>query len=427
MTEERKYWEPDIETMPLDKLRELQVQRLQKIVTRAYEKTKLYRRKFDQAGVKPSDIKALDDLRKLPLTEYLTDFCQTPLEDKMAIPMSKVKQVCSTSGTVSGFTQPVPLSEGDFRTQCVNALARFRWAAGERPNDVIQCLLPWNCQLVAIRALGAGILLEQTGRGKLDNQIKLAKIMGVTVLEQMASLVLSYFERAKELGIDIRETKLRLIFSVGEGWAESYKKKVEAVYGTPFRSFYGVTEAGELAYECEYGGGMHIAADLCIIEVIDPETKQVLGPGEEGELVVTNLIREAIPVIRYRVGDIAKILPYEPCLCGRTLPKMSMVKGRISQLVNVKGRKLFPMDVEEIVGNIPDLGHEYQIILDRPGEQEKLKVRVEYAPEVKKLTNLRKRVEEELNQSLGVESEVELVPVGSIGRALFKAQRVVAN
>ena len=352
---ERRFWEPEIETMSSDKLKKLQDERLKEIVAHAYERTALYKRKFDQAGVKPSDINTLADLNKLPLTEYLADFCQTPLEEKLAIPPEEVKQVCSTSGTVSGFTQPVLLSEKDFQTQCVNALARARWMIGERPSDTIQSLVPWNCQLAGIRALGANVLLSQTGRGNLDNQIKLAMLTNVTVLEHMPSLVLGYFDRAKELGIDIRETNLRLVFGMGEGWAESYKRNIEAEYGVAFRSFYGATEAGELAGECECGGGMHIFSDMCIIEIIDPETHQVLAPGEEGEIVITNLIREAMPVIRYRIGDIAKLLPHEPCPCGRTHPKMSMLKGRSSEMLKVSDKKLFPIDVEEVLGNIPGL------------------------------------------------------------------------
>lgn len=169
---------------------------------------------------------------------------------------------------------------------------------------------------------------------------------------------------------------------------------------------------------------MHIAADRIILEVIDPKTKQLLGPGEEGELVGTNLIRKGIPRIRIRIEDVAKLLPYEPCPCGRTLPKMSKIRGRMVQLLHVSGKEFFPIDVEEALGDIPDLGYEYQIIRDKP-ELDRLKVRVEYKPEIKDLQALANRVEEAFYERLGVGSEIELVPKGSIGRAMFKAQRVI--
>ena len=169
----------------------------------------------------------------------------------------------------------------------------------------------------------------------------------------------------------------------------------------------------------------HYTSDRVILEIINPETGELLGPGEEGELVLTNLIRRAIPRIRIRISDVAKVLPYEPCSCGRTLPKMSSVRGRMVQLINVGGKRFLPIDAEEVLGDIPDLGYEYQIVRDKP-EMDRLKVRVEYKPEVKNLHALSNRIEEAFHHGLGVRSEVELVALGSLGRALFKAQRMVA-
>jgi len=345
------------------------------------------------------------------------------MKEKLAVPWEEVKHYCSTSGT-TGAPEPIPFTRNDFERGCINNLCRATWAMGLRPIDVAQNLSGFVCFSRVSEALGATALKEHAGRGNLDNQIMLAKTTGVTVLEHLPSLALQYFDRAKELGIDLN---VRLVIGLGEPWAESYKKRVEEEYGVTFKSAYGLTEAGELSGECEYGGGMHISADTCILEVIDPETHQVLAPGQEGELVVTNFFRRAVPRIRFRTSDITKILPYEPCPCGRTHPKMAAVKGRLSYVINVRGRKLFPVDVEEVLGSISDLGHEYQIIRDRPGEQERLEVRVEHRPDVKRLDDLENRLKEEFNQKLGVPSEVELVPVGSIGRALFKAQRIVAT
>ena len=427
MAEERKYWDEGIETMPVDGLRKLQEERLQALVARAYEKTALYRRKFDEAGVKPQDIKTIDDLKKLPLTEYLKDFCQTPLSEKMVVPLEEVKVYASTSGTLSGFTQPIPFTRNDFE-KFLDGEGRVRWTMGIRPSDVIQLLHGFHCCPIGIyNRLGATLVLGHSGRGNMDYQLGLIPAMGVTVLEHLPSLVLRYFERASEIGIDIRQTRLRLVFGVGEGWAESYKKKVVAQYGVPFRTCYGAAETPYGAVECEFGGGMHIFGDYSIVEIIDPETGKPLGPGEEGEVVVTYIGGETVPFIRYRMGDVARLLPYEPCPCGRTHPKLSMVKGRVAHITKVAGKRIMPIDVEEVVAATLGLGDEYQIVVDKPGELDKLKLKVEYRPEVGDLGALRNQVEEALYRALGIESEVELVEMGSIGRALFKVQRLITT
>jgi phenylacetate-CoA ligase len=424
MTEERKYWDAEVETMPIDKLRKVQEKNLQEIVARAYEKTALHRRKFDAAGVKPQDINTLDDLEKLPLSEYLEDFCQTPMPEKMTVPMDEVKIVSSTSGTVSGFTQPFPMTQKEWEA-LKDFEARFRWSIGVRPNDIAFVLTGFDCCPEGYKRLGATFLLGHCGRRNMDHQIRLIDVMGVTVLEHLPSLVLMYFGRAKELGIDIKKTKLRLVSGVGEGWAETYKKKVEAEYGFPFRTGYGSVEGGGVAAECEVGKGMHVLSDCCIFEVIDPETKKVLGPGEEGELVCTSFVNQTIPAIRYRMGDVAKILPYEPCPCGRTHPKISMVRGRVGQIMKIKDKKILPIDVEEVVASTPGLGEEYQIIVTKPGEMDRLEVKAEYRPEVEDVTVLTNRFEEAIFNQLGVESKAKLVPQGTLTRAIFKAQRII--
>jgi len=342
------------------------------------------------------------------------------------VPWEEVKRFCSTSGT-TGFPELHPLTREDFEQGCVQNVCRAFWAIGLRPSDKVQNLTPFTCLTLICETLGAGVLGDQVGRGNFDHQIMLANIGNVSVLMQLPSLVFNYFERAKELGIDIKKSKIRLILGLGEAWAESYRRKIEADYGVTFSNAWGLSEAGEIAFECQYKGGMHIGSDRHILEVIDPETGEVVEPGQEGEFVITNFFRKAVPKIRFRTSDIGKILPYEPCPCGRTLPKMSMIKGRMPQIINVKGKRFFPVDVEEVVGSIPGLGYEYQIMLEKPEEQERLKVRAEYIPEVENVAALRKQLEEELCQRLNVESEVELVPKGSIKPSLFKAQRVVTE
>lgn len=424
MPAEKIYWDEEAETIPHNKLIKLQGKQLQELVAYAYEKTKFYKRKFDESGVKPGDINTIDDLKKLPLIED-DEIRNAPLEDKLSVPLSEVHQCCSSSGT-TGFPEPLALTQKDFDIACIDSVARLEWMIGVRPTDLVQHLMGLPCLNLVSRVMRARTMGEQAGRGRLDNQIVLGKMMGVTVLETMPSMAFQYFERAKELGIDIRETHVRLVVGIGEGIAESFKEKAEVDYGPLFRDYYGASTAGELASECESGGGLHIMADRTIMETVNPDTLQMLGPGEEGELVVTNLIRRAIPRIRIRISDVASLLPYEPCPCGRTHPKMSKVRGRMVQRIDIKGKRFFPIDVEEVLGTIPELGYEYQIILDKP-KLERLKLKAEYRPEAKDARSLAKGIGEALYKGLGVESEVELVPRGSIGRVLFKAQRVITT
>jgi phenylacetate-CoA ligase len=413
-----------IEGRPLSKMKEIQEKKLRHLVKWAYDRTKFYRRKWDEVKLKPKDVKKVEDLKKVPLTRYLEDFVKTPISDKLAVPLDEVKEVSSTSGTLSGFTQPFMMTKKEARLYYQNE-ARIRAICGVTPSDVVQVLTGFECCRNGYYYLGSTVLMDHAGRRNLDHQIRLTQVMGVTVLEHLPSHVLLYFERAKELGIEIRQTKLRLVVGVGEGWAEAYRKKVEAEYGIPFRSAYGLVETSVVAGECAEGNGMHMVMDNFIIEVIDPETGENLPPGEKGELVITPLNNVAMPLLRYRTGDVGSLLPYERCRCGVPYPKISLVRGRVSQFIKVNGKRILPMDIEEMVAVTPGLGDEYQIILDRPGELKKLKVKAEIRPETQSAEDAKKKMEENFKKALGIECEVELVPLGSLGRSLFKAQRVI--
>ena len=425
MEKERKYWNEELETMPMDKMRKMQEKRLQSAVAHAYEKSAVYKRKFDEVGLKPSDINTLDDIVKLPLTDDVKDIREAPFEDKLAAPLSEIKMYHSTSGTTTGIPEPIPYTAND-----VNAFfegeSRGRWTMGARPHDVVQILTGFDCCHRGYVGMGATCLLLSAGRGFIDKQISLTQTAGVTIIEHMPSLMLKYFERAKELGFDVRNSKLRYVSGVGEAWAESYKKKVEQDYGLPFKTLWGSVELGGAAAECEEGNGMHIFSDLVYLEILDPVTGEPLPDGEEGEVVVTALLmNEAFPLIRYKVGDVSKIFPYEPCACGRTNPRMLPVKGRISQIVKVADKKVMPLDIEEVMASTEGLASNYQIILDKPGELDKLRVKMEYKPGITDLKELRNRAEEKIYTNLGVDSEVELLETDSIVSDTYKAQRIV--
>ena len=421
--ENKQFWNEEVETMPLERLHKLQEKKLQYAVEWAYDKTSFYRGLFDSAGIKPSDISTIDDLTKIPFTMDIEVATDIPLKDRIAVSDEEIHMYHSTSGTV-GAVVPIPFTHKDEEAFLKEGEARARWTMGVRPSDVVQVLTRFDCCSLGYRELGAASVLMSAGRYNTDHQIHLTKEAGVTVIEHMPSFLLSYFERMEELGIKVGGTKLRMASGVGEGWAKSYKKKVESRFGIPFMTLYGAVEISPFfASECEARNGMHINADQGILEVIDPETGLPLPEGEEGEIVVTMFQREAMPLIRYRVGDIGSIMPYELCPCGRTSPRMSYVKGRVSQRISIGGKKILPIDVEEVVARFDDLENEFRIICEKP-EMDILKIRMEHKDDVKSLKALRGKFEEALLEELGLNAEVDMVPKGSLERVTFKAQRI---
>ena len=378
---------------------------------------------FDQKGIKPKDISTLDDLQSIPFTTDIEIANDILLRDRLAIPEQEIKLYHSTSGTV-GSVVPIPFSKRDEELYLKEGECRGRWTMGVRPRDMVQILTRFDCCLLGYRELGASLILLSAGRYNTDHQIHLTQLGGVTVIEHIPSLVINYFERMRELGIEVKDTKLRMISGVGEGLADSYKQKIERKYGIPFMTSYGAVEiAPFFASECEVREGMHINADLGILEVVDLDTGESLPEGEEGELVVTLFHREAMPLIRYKVGDIASILPYEPCSCGRTSPKISYVKGRVSHTIKINGKRILPIDVEEVLAKVEGVENEFRIILEKP-EMEYLKLKIENKNNVSNLMSLREQVEEAVFCEIGEKAEVEFVPEGSLKRVTFKAQRI---
>jgi phenylacetate-CoA ligase len=420
---DKEYWNQEMETLPSDRLREFQKERLQKAIEWAYTRTTFYRNLFERAGVKPEDISAPEDLSRLPFTSDIEVATDIPLKDRLAVPEGEIKMFHSTSGTV-GAVVPIPFTKRDEELFMREGECRARWTMGVRPWDVVQVLTRFDCCSLGYKELGASLVLLSAGRYNTDHQIHLTKEAGVTVIEHMPSLLLDYFERMEQTGINIKDTKLRMVSGVGEGWAESYKKKIENKYGVPFLTLYGAVETAPFfASECSVRDGLHINADLGILEVIDPDTEKPLPSGEEGELVVTLFQREAMPLIRYRVGDVGSLYPPGACACGRTMPRISYVKGRVSQILRISGKRILPIDVEEVIAKNEELESEFRILV-KEGKMAVLELRVEHKPEARKLSALKDRVEEALFQDLGINSEVGLVPRGTLERVTFKAQRI---
>jgi len=427
MQHKADYWDPELETMPPEKLRELQEERLCALVNRVYQKVPFYQKKLNEARIKPEDIKGLADLPRLPVTEYLEDFVATPLEEKLAVPWELITDILSTSGTLSGFTQPVPFTSQDLDT-AMNLGARSVRMAGVREEDTIQLLIPFDLFVLALKKVASKVIPSIAGRMMLDNQIKLAKVAGATVILIVPSYLLRFCERAKELGIDLKnDTRLRTAIGAGEPLSAPVRNRIEAESGIRYYDLYGSSEGALIGGDCSQRDGLHIWADHYLLEIIDPDSLKPLSPGEEGELVITTLTKEAMPLIRYRTGDVTRLLPNGHCSCGRTHPKIAPIRGRVDHIIKVQGVNLLPSDIEDFIVGTTELGTEFRIIVDRKGALQQLKIEVELAPGVSHTQTLKQKLEAAFEQATSLKSEIELVPPGALPQTQFKAQRIVKN
>ena len=419
------YWEPEIEMMPLDRLKVIQEERFLKAMEYVYDKTAFYKKKFTKAHIHPDDIASLEDLSKLPLTSYLEEFAVTPMEDKLAVDWESVTEIVTTSGTISGTTLPVMTTEKDVE-EGFNLFARVGRMTGIRPDDIIQLLMPWDASVPVMKKLASKVVPGMAGRMILDQQIQLAETVQSTVIFGLPNYVLTFIRRLGELDIDLKkDTSLRLALLGGEPMSVSMKELLYRETGIEFFHMYGFAEVMGIGGECSCKDGMHIWADHYLPEVIDIETLTPLGPGKMGELVITTLTKEAMPLIRYRTGDVTMLLDGGTCQCGRTHPRIGPVRGRVYHMVVVQGKTVFPSDVEDFVVTDSRLGSEYQLIVDEPGELDVLKLRVECRSGVSFSGTLQEELEKAFQKENSIPCEIELVPEGTLMKAQFKAQRIV--
>jgi phenylacetate-CoA ligase len=279
--------------------------------------------------------------------------------------------------------------------------------------------------------IGAKVVPSSTGGTK--RQIKLMKDLGVTAFTSIPSYALYLGETAIDMGIDPRsDLRIKTISCGAESWSESTREKLEELFGCMVFNSYGLSEVGGpgVAFECVAQDGLHVWSDHFLVEVIDPRTGESLPPGEEGELVITTLSREAMPLIRYRTRDIAAILDDGICECGRAHRRISWIKGRTDDMIKVRGVNVFPSQIEHVLMRIPGVGNNYQIVVEKRGHMDELKVRIEvtgeiFKGELKDLVDLRERITSELENTLGLRLAVELVEPGSLPRVEGKAVRVL--
>jgi phenylacetate-CoA ligase len=430
-----RYWEEEIETLPRVGLESIQLKRLQRLVARVYEKVQPYRQKMDEAGIKPEDIRSLADLSKLPFT-YKNDLRDNYPFGLFTVPLDEVVRVHASSGT-TGKSTVVGYTEADIRLWS-GVMARAFCCAGAHSGDMVHNAYGYGLFTGGLGAhygaerLGATVIPVSGGNTK--RQINIMRDFGSTVLMATPSYALNLADAMEEMDVDPSTLSLKVGIFGAEPWSENMREEVERKLNLKAVDIYGLSEiiGPGVAMEClKSSGGMHIFEDHFLPEIIDPDTGEVLPPGEKGELVFTTLTKEAFPLIRYRTKDISRLM-YETCSCGRTLVRMEKVTGRTDDMLIIRGVNVFPSQVEHVLMGIDGVEPHYQIVVEREGNMDTMQVLVEvseniFSDEIRVLERLSKKIKADIKDFLGVTCSVKLVEPKTIQRSEGKAQRVFDN
>ena len=428
-----RYWNEKIETMPKEELQALQLELLQKLVKNTYRDSKFYRERMDAAGVKPEDIKTLDDIRKLPFMKK-TDLRDNYPDKLFVRPYSELVRVHVSSGT-TGKPTVVGYTRKDLENWA-ESLDRGMVSFGMDENDMLENAHGYGLFTGglgvhdAATRLGATVL--PTSTGNTNRQIDLMCDLPVTTIAGTPSYLFHIADTCDQRGIDIRkDTKLRKAIAGGEPWSESMRKKLQDRTGIRVHNCYGASEFyGPMFLECSEQCGAHIWADLCLMEVLHDDGTPCKD-GEKGNIVVTMLQKEAFPLIRYRIGDISSIT-WEKCKCGRTHPRLDRISGRADDMLVVKGINVFPSQIEAVIGEMPFLSPFYMITLDNANYSDHMLVEVELNEEsitddTRKLAEMAKRLDVRLKEILNIKADVKLALPGTLARFEGKSKHVIDN
>ena len=425
------YWNEYYECMDREELEELQLERLKQTVERVYYHVAPYRELMEEAGVKPSDIQSLADLSKLPFMkkQFLRDNYPFGL---FAVPMSEVNRIHSSSGT-SGKPTVVGYTKKDL-DNWAELVARDLTMVGVRPNDIVHVSYGYGLFTGGMGlhdgATKLGATVVPASGGNTKRQVMILADYGATVLACTPSYAMYLAESLEKEGL---RDKIKLKFGVfgAEPWSENMRQELEKKLGIKAYDIYGMSEqmGPGVAMECTEQNGLHVHEDHFIVETIDPETGEVLPPGEKGELVFTSLTKEAFPIVRYRTRDIARLI-MEPCPCGRTSRRIGRIEGRSDDMLIIRGVNVFPSQIEHVLLSVAGIEPQYQLVVDRIGAMDTLEVQVEASKdfpfdEGKKLENLSRQIRKELESSLGISVTVKLVEPESIVRSEGKAKRII--
>ena len=428
---EQNYYQREIETMPVEEIKRLQSEKLVKQVKHVYENVEYYRNLMDEKGVKPEDIKGIEDLHKLPFLSK-ADLRDAYPYGLLAKPLADCVRIQSTSGTtgrrvVAFYTQ----NDSNLWEDCC---ARAIMAAGGTKEDVCQVAYGYGLFTGGAGLNGGshrvGCLTLPMSSGNTERQIQFMMDLSATIICCTPSYAAYIGEALKEQGYKPEDIPLKAGIFGAEPWTEEMRRNIEATLGIKAYDIYGLTETSGpgVAFECCEQSGMHINEDHFLAEIIDPETGEVLPEGEKGELVFTALDKEAFPLLRYRTRDIC-VLSRKKCSCGRTLIKMAKPMGRTDDMLIIRGVNVFPSQIEAVLlkeGYEPN----YQIVVDRANNTDTFDVNVEMTPEqftdkVSEVLAMEKRLSEAMKTMLGINPRVHLVAPKSIARSEGKAVRVI--
>ncbi len=428
-----KYWNEKIETMPIDELRKHQLAKLKEQVKHCYDNSAFYRKKFKIAGLKPNNIKTLEDFQKIPFT------VKDNLRDNYPFGMIAVKpndivEIHASSGTTGN---PIigAYTKNDMSTW-EELMARSIYTTGGRKEDVIHIAYGYGLFTGGLGfhygAQKIGTTIVPISGGMTQRQIKLMQDLGATILCCTPSFAVYLAETMVKEGVNPRrDLKLRIGLFGAEPWSEKIRERIQKELGIEAFDVYGLTElcGPGVSIECNQHKGLHIWEDHFIVETIDPETGEVLPSGEEGELVFTTLTKTGIPMLRYRTRDIS-VVETEKCACGRTHARMMRVRGRSDDMLIIRGVNVFPSQIEYATMGFPELATQYQIVVDRPDALDTFAVKVELTEQASKNAQLDKNalkhsIQDRIHSITGLSAEVEIVKCGEIPRTEGKAKRVL--
>lgn len=428
-------WDQEHEAMSRSELRKLQLRRLQSKVRELYGTVPFYRRAMRELSVSPDGIRSLDDLAKLPFTTK-RDFRDNYPLGLLAMPLEDVVRVHASGGTTGKpILAPYSAADVDLWTEMI---ARALVSGGVTRSDIVHVAFNYGLFTGGLgfhygaERIGATVVPASGGQTK--RQIMLLQDLGSTVLCCTPSYALFLAETALAMGVDLRESRLRIGFFGAEPWSNRMRDEIESKLGIVALDTYGLSEiiGPGVSAECTFKKGMHIHEDHFLPEIVDPASGEPLPYGEEGELVFTTLTKEALPVIRYRTGDVTS-LHSEPCSCGRTLVRMEKITGRTDDMLIVRGINVFPSQIEAVLLRFEGIEPQYQIIVDREQALDDLEVRVEVSKaifsevsdEMRKLESFERTIRAEIESVLGVSARVRLMEPGSLERSEYKARRVI--
>ncbi|HBH86183.1 MAG TPA: phenylacetate--CoA ligase [Syntrophaceae bacterium] len=428
------YWEKNVETMDRESLEAFQLLRIRETVKTAQRST-YYNKLFLDIGLDAESIDSVDVIKSIPFTTK-DDLRENWPYGLLAVPKDELIRMHASSGTTGRAT--VVFHTAKDIEMWKNVLARSIYMAGMRKGDVFQNMMSYGLFTGGLgfhyAAEKVGALVIPAGAGNSKRQIQLMRDFETTVIHIIPSYALHLSRVFEEVNADPRkDTKLRIAFIGAEPHSEKMRRKIEEIYGLKAYNSYGLSEMNGpgVSFECPYQNGMHIWEDYYLVEIIDPNTLKPVSEGEQGELVLTTLKREGMPIFRYRTKDLTRIIP-GPCACGRTHRRIDRIMGRTDDMMILKGVNIYPIQIEKKLMEIPGVGTNFVIILERDGYDDVMIVKVEvqkeyFTGDLKQLENLRKRVVDELRADILITPKVNLVEPRSLPSTEGKAVRVIDN